>query len=255
MSMRFPDLRVLLVPAAFAFASTQPLLASADEQNVHQEFAATPDVSVTIANVEGRIQVRPSDGNRVDILAVKSSKYAEALANISVDIAHSGDPAAAVSIKTRYHENGRHSGRVDYDLTVPRHARLKITNVSGNIVADGFAGDITASDISGDVSAEGTDGSLKIHTVNGSISASLTRMNRRRVASLHTVNGSVRLAVPRDSGAEIKARSISGRFQSDFPLNIRSQLVGLSVSDRIGDGSGSIDLESIDGSLSLRASR
>lgn len=246
-----PALAILALVASNAGA------ARAAEQTVHESFAAAADVGIRLTNVSGRIQIRPWDANTVDVVAVKHGRDAAKLAEITIDIAHDGNRTRSVNIRTRYPEGGdsQDLDTVDYTLNVPRRAHLQIANVSGDITADGFAGDVTASNVTGAISTEDTDGSVKLRTVSGAISASLTRMNGSRFASLRTVNGPIKLAVPRNSGATVRVRSLAGHFQSDFPVGVHSELVGTRVDDRIGDGSGEIDMESVAGSLTLDASR
>ena len=203
------------------------------EDRIHQSFATSANPEVRLENVTGRIIVRPWDNNSVDITAVKSAADAEALANIDIEISKEGNPATWVRARAHYgHRNP--IGSVEFTATVPRHAKLRISSVSGNIIADGFANDFTA------------------NTVTGSIETSMTRVNERRV-SLHTVTGSIDLVIPRDSGAVVKVNSISGKVQSDFPLTDTAQIIGTNIRGRIGDGSGSIEMGSVAGSLTLKS--
>lgn len=221
---------------------------------VHESFGTASDVRLSLANVSGRIVVTPSNGDVVDVRAVKHAANDESLAGITVTIDKDGSPVNDVHIHTHYMRDG-HGGSVDYTLMVPRHAVLRLTNVTGNIVASGFANDVTLNDVSGNVSAENTDGNVKARTVNGAILVSVTRFPDSRTVSLHTVSGAISLTVPHDAGAVVKARSMSGGFQSDFPLDVKSEMVGSQVSGRIGNGGGWIDLESVSGMLELKSGR
>lgn len=219
---------------------------------VNESFAAVPNIRVVLENVSGPIVIAPSRTDMVDISAVKRAANEEALASITVRIDKEGSPVREVYVRTRYEHNG-HGGSVDYTLSVPRHATLKISNVMGNIIANGFANDVSASDVSGSISVENTDGNLKIRTVNGGITASLIHVGSR-IVSLHSVSGAVRLTIPRDSGAVVKAQSTSGGFQSDFPLESKSELIGTRIAGQIGNGAGRIELETVSGMLELKSS-
>ena len=225
--------------------------ASVDDR-VHESFASSPTVEVRLENVAGRILVKPWDNSTVDITAVKHASNPDTLANMNVEISKEGAPATWVRVRLRYDHRDPSGGSVDYTARVPRRAQLRVSTVNGAVIADGFANDFTANTVSGDVSAKGTDGNVKVNTVTGLIDVSVTHMSGRRV-SLHSVSGAINLAIPRDSGASIKISSLSGKFESDFPLPETSQVVGTSVKGRIGDGSGSIDLETVAGPLILKA--
>jgi DUF4097 and DUF4098 domain-containing protein YvlB len=221
---------------------------------VHESFGTESDVRISLTNVSGRILVSPSNGNVVDIRAIKHAADDAALAGITVAIDKGGSPVNDVRIRTQYAHYYGHGGSVDYTLTVPRHAVLRLTNVTGNIVANGFANDMTLNDVSGDVSAE-TDGNVKAHTVNGAIVVSVTRFPDSRSVALHTVSGAISLTVPHDAGAVVKAQSMSGGFQSDFPLTVKSEMIGSRVNGRIGNGAGWIELETVSGMLEIKSAR
>ena len=221
---------------------------------VHEAFSTQSDVRLSLQNVSGRVIVTPSNSDVLDIRAVKHAADDEALAGMTVMIDKDGSPVNEVRIRTHYMRDG-HGGSVDYTLTVPRRAVLRLSNVTGNIVANGFANDVTLNDVSGNVSAENTDGNVKAHTVNGTILVSVTRFPDSRNVLLRTVSGAISLTVPHDAGAVVKAQSISGGFQSDFPLTVKSEMIGSQVNRRIGNGTGRIDLETISGPLELKSAR
>ncbi|HEY1727217.1 MAG TPA: DUF4097 family beta strand repeat-containing protein [Candidatus Baltobacteraceae bacterium] len=230
--------------------------AQSNEPNatVHESFGTTPDVRIRLENVSGRILVTPSTANVVEIKAVKSAPDAAALAGMSVTISKDGSPVNDVDIRTHYDRDGR-GGSVEYTLSVPRRAVLRLSNVMGNIVANGIANDMTLTDVAGNLSAENSDGSVRAHTINGAIVVSVTSFPEGRSVSLHTVSGAISLTVPHDAGAVVKAQTTSGGFQSDFPLTVKSEMVGSHANGRIGTGSGWIDLESISGTLQLKSGR
>jgi DUF4097 and DUF4098 domain-containing protein YvlB len=223
------------------------------QERVHESFGATSDVAVRLENVSGRIVIAPTDANTIDVLAIKRAEDQDQLSNITVEISHGASPVSSVEVRTRYSHDGR-GGSVDYTLTVPRHAQLRLSNVQGGITANGFAGNVAANDVSGDVSVENSDGSVQVHTVNGKIDVSLLHMGHDRRATLKTVNGAITLIVPRDSGAAVRISSLSGALETDFALGMQSNYVGKTARGKIGDGSGSIEMESVSGLLALKSS-
>jgi hypothetical protein len=221
---------------------------------VHESFGTTPEVRVSLSNVSGRILVVPSSSDVVDISAVKHAANADALSKISVVIDRNGSPVNDVRVRTHYDHDSKGGGSVEYTLSVPRRAVLRLWNVTGSIMASGFANDVTVNDISGNVTVENIDGNLKVETINGGILASLPHFRDHRLVRLHTVTGPVSLTIPRDTGAVVKAHSLSGEFHSDFPLSIKSEMIGSQVDGRIGTGDGLINLETISGSMELKSS-
>jgi len=221
---------------------------------VHESFGTTADVRIRLENVSGRILVTPSQSNVVDISAVKHASNQDALSKIAVLIARDGRPINNVQIRTHYLRDSKGDGSVEYTLSVPRRAVLRLSNITGSIMASGFANDVTVTDVAGNVTVQNIDGNLEVRTVNGGILASLARFTDDRRVTLYAVTGPVSLAIPRDAGAVVKARSVSGEFHSDFPLSVKSEMIGSEVNGRIGNGDGWINLETVSGSMELKSS-
>jgi hypothetical protein len=221
---------------------------------VHESFGASSEVRISLSNVSGRILVTPSRGDVVDISAVKHAANTDALSKISVVIDRNGSPVNDVHVRTHYDRDSRGDGSVEYTLSVPRRAIVRLSNITGSIMASGLSNDVSVTDIAGNVTVENIDGNLQVHTVNGGIVASLTRFTNDRRVTLYAVSGPVSLTIPRDTGAVVKAHSISGAFSSDFPLTVKSEMIGSHVDGRIGNGDGWISLETVSGSMDLKSS-
>jgi DUF4097 and DUF4098 domain-containing protein YvlB len=225
-------------------------------QTVHERFAVAPNAHVTVGNISGSIVVTPWAGHEIDILARKRADEDEALHRTAIEITHEGTPADDVEIHTRYlHEGfffwGGSSADVDYTIRVPKDVTIEISNVSGDVRVSGIDGTVRVNNVSGEVEAMHIDGNLRIHTVSGIIDASLVQMSGNRDADMEAVSGSIRLAVPPHSSAYVTARSISGDFDSDFNVPTQQHTVGVEATGRIGSGSGTIEMRTISGSMTL----
>ena len=92
---------------------------------------------------------------------------------------------------------------------------------------------------------------LRLDTGSGSVRAELTRDVERLVVD--TGSGSVTVALPSDAGADLEIETGSGGIDVDFPVEVtrrsRDELRG-----RIGDGGGSIRIDTGSGSVRIRRS-
>jgi hypothetical protein len=227
-------------------------------QTLHEAFATTPTAHIRVRNVAGFIRIVPWARREIDVVARKRGSTIAAVRRTSVVITHDGTPATEVDISTQYPHGSLlfwgDSASVDYTIHVPRQARLDVADVSGDVTANGVAGDLNVSNVSGDVTAMRSGGNLRIQTVSGSINASMLHVGSDNTASMGTVSGEIDLAVPANSSADVRAESISGDFSSDFNVPRRHRTVGVQADGTIGGGAGSIDLRTISGSITLSKS-
>lgn len=224
-------------------------------QTVHQRIAVSPNAEVDVVNVSGFVNVIPWSRQSVDVVARKHGDDETQLQQTAIAITHDGNPASDVEIRTRYRHDyfffGNSGASVDYTIHVPHDVDLRIENVSGDVRASGIAGRVTINEVSGDVDLARIDGDLRVHTVSGSVDASLLHMGNGRTVEVEAVSGSLHVAIPPGSGASVTADSISGSFDSDFNIPTHERTVGVSASGRIGNGSGSIDMHTISGSMTI----
>jgi hypothetical protein len=130
---------------------------------------------------------------------------------------------------------------------------VSIDTGSGSVVADG----VVAREIEIDTGSGGIDlrssaaDDVRLDTGSGSVDAELTRDVDRLVVD--TGSGSVTLALPEDAGARLEVETGSGGIDVDFPIMVthreRDELTG-----EIGDGRGSIEIDTGSGSVRIRRS-
>jgi hypothetical protein len=220
---------------------------------VHERFAARGDVHVTVGNVSGDVKILPWDQPTIDILAVKRAGSRQGLRRVTIEIVRDQTPAQSVEIRTRYEHEwfGNNGGSVDYTIRVPRRASLDINEVSGDVVASGVGGNLHVHSVSGDVTALNVGGSLVVNSVSGDVRLSMLRMGGDRNADVNTISGDIHLALPASAGAFVDAKSISGDFDSTWPLQVEHHMVGVEASGTIGRGGGDVELKSISGDIHL----
>lgn len=109
-------------------------------------------------------------------------------------------------------DNGRRShrhnnvGEAQFDVSVPRGARLILEAVSGDIIAKGSQGEIEATSVSGDVDVSDGVRAVSAEAVSGSVHASQVNGNLRT----ETVSGDLRAD---NVSGNVEASSVSGVIQ------------------------------------------
>jgi hypothetical protein len=228
--------------------------AAASGVEVREEFHNTYNLSATggvrVANVNGAIRISAWDRNEVKVDAVKRGRSQQALddAKIVVDAG-----AAAIEIRTEYPEDCHDGATVDYTITVPRRAELtKISAVNGRVEIDGVSGRVHASTVNGRVVLRGAENGADLKSTNGQIDAEFAGLGTG--VSAQTVNGGILLALPKNAGAHLTAKTVHGGIHSAFDLPVRRMgfRPGAHVDATVGGGGPEVQLSTVNGGIDLR---
>ncbi len=175
-----------------------PFRASVDET---RPLPANGELS--LENVNGTVELAAWDEAKVRIEAVKHAASERALEELKVEIVGEGDH---LSVRTRYPRprwmGG--AGKVDYRVSVPRGARVRVSNVNGRVRVNGVGGEVKASTVNGSVDVTGAGGGVEASAVNGSVEVAMARVDPAGRSQLSTTNGSVRLTLPREASADVR---------------------------------------------------
>ena len=71
--------------------------------------------------------------------------------------------------------------------------------------------------------------------------------------SFNTVNGGIHLTLPAKLDVDLRARTLNGVVDSDFPVTVTGKLSKHSIHGTIGKGGRRLDLETTNGNISLNA--
>jgi len=141
---------------------------------------------------------------------------------------------------------------VEGDVTLSGTAgRIKVTTVDGKIDVRRANGDIKANAVDGDILLDDIESSgVEATTVDGDIAYSgAIRVGGRYSLSSH--DGDVTLTAPSIS-AEVTVSTFSGDFESDYPVTLSGTQNRGRMNFTLGSGGAHLDLESFDGTVSLR---
>ncbi len=66
------------------------------------------------------------------------------------------------------------------------------------------------------------------------------------------MNGSIALSLPADASTDVQATTVNGSITTDFPLTVTGKISPRRLTGTIGGGGRSMDLETVNGSVTLR---
>jgi hypothetical protein len=148
--------------------------------------------------------------------------------------------------------------------------RVSVRTASGDVTLDGVTGTIDANTATGAIEAQGVGGSvsfnsvsgdlalaggavdrLKAHSVNGQITTDVDLHSAARV-QIRTVSGEVTMRLPMSTSAKVTLSSMSGRINAAFDgLGREERAVPRNVTGTLGDGAGSLTVNSVSGAITL----
>jgi hypothetical protein len=234
--------------------------------------------SFSLHNISGDISLRGVDGDEVVVRARSERGRADWLPLV----VRRGEGSLSIEIEQRgpllFGLGWRHVPGIEFDVTLPRNARLEINAVSSDIDARGLTGEQEFRTVSGDLSLDGEGGRVAITTVSGDARLIAAEPIEPRVSTtsgdveilapliraltLRTVSGDAELRAAFDAGAYHNVETVSG----DLSINAQAGLTvevkrGIDLSGNggrqrvVGDGAARLRFRSLSGDLALSGDR
>lgn len=232
--------------------SSAPLQAQVREE-FHKSYPLSADGHVTLANINGGVKVTAWDKNEVQVDAVKTADTKKLLDEAKIEVNAS---ANSVDIRTklpenRHYDNHERPAKVEYELHVPRNARLeKIEIVNGGLAIDGVRGGTVANVVNGEINVTNAGGAVKLNSVNGRVFADLASFGKDAL-DLNTVNGAVEVRLPSNANAEISASTVHGGIANEFDIPVHKGFVGNNLKAKLGDGGTKVNLNAVNGTVKI----
>ena len=250
----------VLVAAA---AAVVPLTARAqgNQWSWHGRIAAGK--TVEIRGVNGRVSAEPASGSEVLVTATKREHDHGDADDVKIEtVEHDGSiticavyPGSSnrCGPDDDYHMNTRNNDvEVEFRVQLPAGVAFDGNTVNGDVEATGLAGKVEANTVNGSARLETSGGDASAHTVNGSVTATLHGAGTGPLR-FETVNGSVTLSVPKELGADLEAGTVNGSIETDFPITVTGRINRRHLDGRIGQGGRRLHIETVNGSIRLRA--
>jgi hypothetical protein len=258
-------------PVLAAFALLLGAALAANAQTSQEDFRWSGRLAagkwVEVKGVNGAIRAEPSDGDEVELTAVRRDGRRARAEDIRIERVMHDDGVTVCAVypsPSRGFENSCEPGgswvvntegqdaRVEFVVRVPRGIHFLGTTVNGDVHARELPADANVSAVNGSVTVSAA-GSVSASTVNGAIDAVTERAEPGRSMSFTSVNGNITLHVPARFQANVRASLLNGRIESDFPLTMhRERYVGRRAEGEIGGGGRSLSLRTVNGNIALR---
>jgi DUF4097 and DUF4098 domain-containing protein YvlB len=243
--------------------------------------------SVNVVNQFGSVSLKPSAGNQVIVVATSHSSKVEP------DSSQSGN---RIEVRTHFLEKANDDeGKIDYEIEVPNGATVSAQVATGSVRAEHLNGDVTLRGDSASLEARDINNAhVHAHTVSGPITlanisgghvevgtgSGKVTMNNVTGPSI-TVNttssaiaydgdfgnggayqlsshsGPIDVSLPSSASVEVKAESMNGSVQNDFPLQKKmhsdfTPRAGKSFQGYANSGSSSVELHSFSGTIRVK---
>lgn len=216
--------------------------------------------TVEIGNVNGKISVEPSQGNTVEVRAIKkargatpeAAKAALERATIVEDVTSS---RVKIDTKIARMEGIVFNGgnlQVEYRVKVPASAEVKFTTVNGGVEVSGLKGRITAETTNGGVTTRDVTGQLQASTTNGGLDIDLARFPDGGV-KLECVNGGIKVRLPRDAKANISASIVNGGIDAGDLTIEGGESSRRHLEGRLNGGGARLQIQGTNGGIKLTA--
>jgi hypothetical protein len=213
--------------------------------------------TLAIRDVNGSVRVR--NGDRLQIRATKRARTGDPNAvQIHVEqrpdgaivcVRYPPDAERGCGDNVSSHGSSNNDTAVDFDVMVPRGAQLNAQTVNGSVDAqtDALA---DASTVNGSLRVDARE-IRTARTVNGSIG--LRVREGRASLEAKAVNGSIDVEVPPGSGVTLDAKTLTGSIHAAGVTVDKPRFgIGENVHATLGDGARHLDLETVNGSITLR---
>ena len=265
--MKQQPARIVLALAAAA-AVALPAHGARRDEDFQWRGRLAAGQTLEVKGVNGDVDASPAAGDEVEVVAVKSGRRSDpALVKIEVVPHAGGVTVCAVYPSSAWGKSnacapgeGGHLGsnnndvEVRFTVRVPRGVRFVGRSVNGGVSAEGLEEDVEAYTVNGGVRVD-TRGNARAETVNGSIAAALGRADWSGSLSFTTVNGGITVDLPGDAGADVRAETVNGSIETDFPLSVKGKFSSRRLAGTIGSGGRELKLETVNGSIHLRRAR
>ena len=251
----------LLASAAAGCDIVTADLRSEETAQWHKSYTLDANGRVEIANINGRIRIEPSEGNAVDVSALRKARGAspeQARAALERATIVETVTGGTIKVETKVARlegivlNGGNA-QVEYTVKVPAGAEVKLTTVNGGIEITGLKGRVTAETTNGGVEARGVAGQLAASTTNGGLDIDLATVSEGGV-KLECTNGGIKVRLPRDAKATISASITNGGISAgNLPIDITGENTRRRLQGRMNGGGPRVDIEGTNGGITLAA--
>ncbi len=262
-------LQLALVSALLATAGATD--AVAQERSTARDFRWSKSLPagqwVRVHNVSGDVKVTAVDGDRVEVVGIRTGRGSFDDDDVRVDVHEGRDGVTICALwgsdswcddrgsHIESHGDGRRRrGSVDFEVRLPRRLKISANSVSGDVEVSGAGDEVRARSVSGNVRLERVRApAVSASSVSGDVDAQIEALTGQGDLRFTSVSGDVDLQLPRSLDADFTMKTVSGELDSDFQLTLQGGMSRRTLSGRIGRGGRELNLTTVSGDVRLRA--
>jgi hypothetical protein len=240
--------------------------AAAQGGDFHWTGKLAPGQRLEVKGVNGDIRATAATDDQVTVIAHKHARRSDP-DDVKIEVVpfQGGVAICAVYPTPRrareenscgagdsYHSNTEDNDvQVDFTVSVPKGVEFDGQTVNGDAEADGLTANVTLATVNGGIQLS-TTGYAEARTVNGSIVATMGRADWTGPVEFTTVNGGITLNLPATLNTDVRAETLNGDIDSDFPMTVSGKFGPRRVRATIGTGGRTLELKTVNGSIRLR---
>ncbi|MBN1781803.1 DUF4097 family beta strand repeat protein [bacterium] len=210
----------------------------------------------SLSAVSGRIDISGTeDGDSVKVwgermVRSKTQEDADqALSLLEVKIKTTDNEIGVETVQPG--ESNDRSYEVNYHVLIPQTMNVRIQSVNGETDVEFIRADVLMELVNGDILLDSITGSCQAALVNGRIRADV-QMPDKALCLFSVVNGNIELAVPDTTSARFEASVVNGTIHVNGLQVQDMRTTQTMASGMLGDGSGLIQLQTVNGDINLR---
>jgi DUF4097 and DUF4098 domain-containing protein YvlB len=219
--------------------------------------------TLEIRGINGEIHVQLASGNVARVHAVRKEHGSDP-DEVTVEFSEHDGGVTVCAIYGRKnwgkcaeggihsHSNNKNDTEVEFTVELPAGVLLDGATVNGEVVAEKLKSPVKVNTVNGSVIVSSTE-EVEAQTVNGSITASMSKAQTTRDLDFQTVNGSITIRMPEGFDAQLSASTVNGSIDTDFPVTVKGSFGRRSIRGTIGSGGPDLNLQTVNGSIRLRA--
>jgi hypothetical protein len=241
------------------------VVAGQGRDDFHWSRALAPGKTLEIIGISGDVDARGGSGREAVVTAVKRARHSDP-EDVRIEVVEHADGVTICAVYPSWrdsrhneclpggkghHETHDNDVKVHFTVTVPRGVIFVGRTVNGGVEATGLDAAAEVHSVNGSVTLE-TSSYGSATTVNGSVHARLGQADWDDELEFTTVNGRIDLTLPSGTNADVKAHTVNGGLEADFPVTVRGKWGPKRIQGTIGRGGRSLVLSTVNGSMEIR---
>ena len=220
--------------------------------------------TIEIKGVNGEIKASAAAGSEVEVSAVMKGRRSNP-AEVRLEIVQHADGVTICALypspdsrpnECQPGDGGRMNVRdndvtVAFTVRVPAGVRFSGRTVNGDVLAEQLDGPVFVQTVNGDAGFS-TSSYGAASTVNGSVHGTMGSAAWTDTLKFRTVNGSVSLDLPPDTSTDVNVTTVNGGISTDFPIAVSGRVDRRRLNGTIGSGGRSLEVDTVNGSVTLR---